>query len=78
MVVVDSDDRISQFNPAIAGMIGVSSKAIANAENYHEIFEAEEISTIINSTRENPRQVFSAEFALTERHIGKAVATSIF
>ncbi|MFM7887387.1 MAG: ATP-binding protein, partial [Pseudanabaena sp.] len=78
LVVVDSDDRISQFNPAIAGMIGVSSKAIANAENYHEIFEAEEISTIINSTRENPRQVFSAEFALTERHIGKAVATSIF
>ncbi|HBC42336.1 MAG TPA: transcriptional regulator [Pseudanabaena sp.] len=78
LVVVDSENRITQFNPAIAGMIGVSSKAIANAENYQEIFKAEEISTIINSTRENPRQVFSAEFALTERHIGKAVATSIF
>ncbi|MFN6068148.1 MAG: ATP-binding protein, partial [Pseudanabaena sp.] len=78
LVVVDSENRITQFNPAIAGMIGVSSKAIANAENYQEIFKAEEISTIINCTRENPRQVFSAEFALTERHIGKAVATSIF
>lgn len=78
LVVVDGEDRITQFNPAIAGMIGVSSKAIANAESYGEIFKAEEISTIINNTRENPRQVFSAEFALPDRRTGKAVATSIF
>jgi signal transduction histidine kinase/DNA-binding response OmpR family regulator len=78
LVVVDGDDRITQFNPAVAGMIGVSSKAFANAESYREIFRAEEISTIINSTRENPRQVFSAEFALPDRRTGKAVATSIF
>ncbi|NMF59270.1 ATP-binding protein [Pseudanabaena yagii] len=78
LVVVDGEDRITQFNPAIAGMIGVSSKAIANAETYKEIFRAEEISSIINSTRENPRQVFSAEFALPDRRTGKAVATSIF
>ncbi len=78
LVVVDGDNRITQFNPAVAGMIGVSSKAIANAESYREIFRAEEISTIINSTRENPRQVFSAEFTLPDRRTGKAVATSIF
>jgi len=78
LVVVDGEDQITQFNPAIAGMIGVSSKAISNSENYKEIFKGEEIANIIASTRENPRQVFSAEFALPDRRIGKAVATSIF
>lgn len=78
LVVVDGEDQITQFNPAIAGMIGVSSKAIANSANYKEIFKGEEIANIIASTRENPKQVFSAEFALPDRRIGKAVATSIF
>lgn len=78
LVVVDAEDRITQFNPAIAGMIGLSSKAISNAENYQAIFKGKEISNIITSTRENPKQVFSAEFALPDRRTGKAVATSIF
>ncbi|PZO40530.1 MAG: transcriptional regulator [Pseudanabaena frigida] len=78
LVVVDGEDRITQFNPAIAGMIGVSSKAISRAENYSEIFKGDEIANLVASTRENPRQVFSAEFALPDRRTGKAVATSIF
>ncbi len=78
LVVVDGEDRITQFNPALAGMIGVSSKAIAASEKYNDIFKYQEITNIITSTRENPKQVFTAEFALPDRRTGKAVATSIF
>ncbi len=78
LAVVDAEDRITQFNPAIAGMIGVSSKAIAESENYSQIFKAEEITNLIINTRANPKQVFSEEFSLPDRRIGKAVATSIF
>ena len=43
-----------------------------------DIFKYQEITNIITSTRENPQQVFTAEFALPDRRTGKAVATSIF
>ncbi len=78
LVVVDGEDRIMQFNPALAGMIGLSSKAIAGASVYREIFKDQEIAKLVKSTRENPKQVFSEEFNLPDRRIGKAVATSIY
>ncbi len=78
LVVVNGEDQVTQFNPALAGMIGVSSKAISMAESYREIFTAEEITNLVTNTRENPKQVFSEEFSLPERRTGKAVATSIF
>ena len=78
LVVVDGEDRITQFNPALVGMIGISSKAISGANNYGEIFKDEAISNLVTSTRENPKQVFSKEFTLPDRRTGKAVATSIF
>ena len=78
LVVVDGEDRITQFNPALVGMIGISSKAISGANNYGEIFKDEAISNLVTSTRENPKQVFSEEFTLPDRRTGKAVATSIF
>ena len=78
LMVVDGEDRITQFNPALAGMIGISSKAIAKAKSYMEIFQDEEILNLVISTRENPKQVFTEEFGLPERRTGKAVATSIY
>ena len=78
LVVVDGEDRITQFNPALAGMLGISSKTIENATSYSDIFRAEEMASLVISTRENPKQVFSKEFALPDRRTGKAVATSIF
>jgi PAS domain S-box-containing protein len=78
LVVVDGENRITQFNPAIAGMIGVSSKAVSAAKNYTDVFKAEAIATLVASTRENPKQVFSEEFSLADRRTGKAVATSIY
>ncbi|WP_103668631.1 ATP-binding protein [Pseudanabaena sp. BC1403] len=78
LVVVNAEDQITQFNPALAGMIGISSKAISMATSYKEIFKVEQITNLVTSTRENPKQVFSEEFALPDRRTGKAVATSIF
>jgi len=78
LVVVDGENRITQFNPAIAGMIGVSSKALSAAKNYTDVFKEQSIATLITNTRENPKQVFSEEFALPDRRTGKAVATSIY
>lgn len=78
LVVVNGANQITQFNPALAGMIGVSSKSLSLAESYLDIFKAEEITSLVASTRENPKQVFTEEFALPDRRTGKAVATSIF
>jgi PAS domain S-box-containing protein len=78
LVVVDGEDRITQFNPAIAGMIGVSSKAVSAAKNYTDVFKEQAIATLVANTRENPKQVFSEEFSLPDRRTGKAVATSIY
>ena len=77
LVVVNGDNEITQFNPALAGMIGIDSKVIAMAASYKEIFKVEEITNLVTSTRENLGQVFSEEFSLPERRTGKAVATSI-
>ncbi|MEI6331052.1 MAG: ATP-binding protein [Pseudanabaena sp. ELA645] len=78
LVVVDGENRITQFNPAIAGMIGVSSKAVSAAKNYTDVFKEQAIATLVANTRENPKQVFSEEFSLPDRRTGKAVATSIY
>lgn len=78
LVVVDGEDMITQFNPALAGMLGISSKAISRAETYKEVFKNAEISNLVSNTRENPKQVFSEEFTLPDRRTGKAVATSIY
>jgi PAS domain S-box-containing protein len=78
LVVVDGEDRITQFNPAIAGMIGASSKAVSAAKNYTDVFKEQAIATLVANTRENPKQVFSEEFSLPDRRTGKAVATSIY
>ena len=78
LVVVDSENRITQFNPAIAGMIGVSSKAVSAAKNYTDVFKEQAIANLVANTRENPKQVFSEEFSLPDRRTGKAVATSIY
>ncbi|WP_055074664.1 ATP-binding protein [Pseudanabaena sp. 'Roaring Creek'] len=78
LLVVNNEDRITQFNPAIAGMIGVSSSTISKSDRYYDVFKDQAIANLLKSTRENPQQVFSEEFALPDRRVGKAVATSIF
>ena len=78
LVVVDGENRITQFNPAIAGMIGVSSKAVSAAKNYTDVFKEQAIANLVANTRANPKQVFSEEFSLPDRRTGKAVATSIY
>ena len=78
LVVVDGENRITQFNPAIAGMVGVSSKAVSAAKNYTDVFKEQAIATLVANTRANPKQVFSEEFSLPDRRTGKAVATSIY
>lgn len=78
LVVVDGENRITQFNPALTGMLGISSKAIENATSYKEIFRTTEMTNLVMNTREYPQQVFSEEFALPDRRTAKAVATAIF
>jgi signal transduction histidine kinase/DNA-binding response OmpR family regulator len=78
LVVVDGEDRITQFNPALTGMLGISSKAIENATSYRNIFKTAEMTSLVMNTRKFPQQVFSEEFALPDRRTAKAVATAIF
>jgi len=76
LVVVDPDGRITQFNRALVTMLGIERHAIETGD-FKQIFKSE-VSDLVNSTRESPKEVFKAEFALPDKRTGQAVATSIF
>jgi len=78
LVVVDADERITQFNPALRKMLDLETSTTVIEANFREVFTMKEIDNIIGSTKKCAKQAYSAEFALSNHCIGKAVATSIF
>lgn len=78
LLVINSQDQITQYNPAIAEMLDININEVADRVNYQEVLKTEQITNLLHNTRKNPREIFSEEFPLTNHRIGKAVATSIF
>lgn len=78
LLVINSQDQITQYNLAIAKMLDININEISAHVNYQEVIKTEQIISLLHSTRQNPRKVFSEEFPLANNHIVKAIATSIF
>jgi signal transduction histidine kinase/DNA-binding response OmpR family regulator/HAMP domain-containing protein len=76
LVVVDIEGQITQFNPALGNMLGLT-KAELVGKSCYDILKAE-ATVIIENTKNNPKRVFTAEIPLPDKRLGKAVATSIF
>lgn len=77
LVVIDAEDKISQFNRALLNMLKMENSQITG-QDFRQIFTTPEIENLIVSTRKCAKQAFSAEFSLPNQGTAKAVATSIF
>jgi signal transduction histidine kinase/DNA-binding response OmpR family regulator len=76
LVVVDIDGQITQFNPALCNMMGLT-KAEITGKSCQDIL-SNEATVIVENTKNNPKRVFTTEIPLPDKRLGKAVATSIF
>ncbi|CAN1209874.1 response regulator [Tumidithrix helvetica PCC 7403] len=76
LVVVDLEGKITQFNPALCNMMGLTKVEILG-KSCEDILKSE-ATVIVENTKNNPKRVFTAEIPLPDKRLGKAVATSIF
>jgi PAS domain S-box-containing protein len=77
LVVIDRDDQITQFNPALIQLFGLTYEEMLFAKS-KDLLPLQEIENLISNTREYAKQVFTTEFNLPNSRCGKAVATAIF
>ncbi|MEH2383854.1 MAG: PAS domain S-box protein [Nostoc sp.] len=75
LLVADTGGQITHFNPAFLAMYGFTTTALNG--HYRELPIAG-LAGLIEQTQSYPKEVFSAEVALTKERIGQAVATAIF
>ncbi|MBW4539473.1 MAG: response regulator [Myxacorys chilensis ATA2-1-KO14] len=75
LLVTDINGKITRCNPALSKMFGIESTDLAQQDA--AIVFSHEITDLIAQTQQHPHQVFTAEIALNDGGIGKAVATVI-
>ncbi|MCL6752244.1 PAS domain S-box protein [Nostoc sp. CCCryo 231-06] len=75
LLVADTAGKITHFNPAFLAMYELTATALKG--NYQEL-PISGLGGLIAQTQSHPKEVFSAEVALTKERIGQAVATAIF
>ncbi|MEH2301283.1 MAG: PAS domain S-box protein [Nostoc sp.] len=75
LLVADTAGLITHFNPAFLGMYGLTATALNG--HYREL-PISGLANLVARTQSHPKEVFSAEVALTKERIGQAVATAIF
>ncbi|MEH2119617.1 PAS domain S-box protein [Nostoc sp.] len=75
LLVADTAGQITHFNPAFLGMYGLTATALNG--HYREL-PISGLTDLVARTQSHPKEVFSAEVALTKERIGQAVATAIF
>ena len=75
LLVADTAGQITHFNPAFLGMYGLTATALN--VHYREL-PLSGLANLVARTQSHPKEVFSAEVALTKERIGQAVATAIF
>ncbi|WP_292837426.1 PAS domain S-box protein [Nostoc sp. JL33] len=75
LLVTDTTGQITHFNPAFLSMYGLTG--IALNSHYREL-PISGLADLVARTQSHPKEVFSAEVALTKERIGQAVATAIF
>ncbi|MEH2408381.1 PAS domain S-box protein [Nostoc sp.] len=75
LLVADTAGQITHFNPAFLAMYGLTATALKG--DYREL-PITGLAGLIEQTQSHPKEMFSAEVALTKERIGQAVATAIF
>ncbi|MCC5663702.1 PAS domain S-box protein [Nostoc sp. CHAB 5784] len=75
LLVADTAGQITHFNPAFLTMYGLTATALNG--HYREL-PISGLADLVARTQSHPKEVFSAEVALTKERIGQAVATAIF
>ncbi len=75
LVVTDAGGNITQHNPALIKMFGLSSPTITGSKCSEVV--SPQIGELLYQTSHNPQEVLSAEVELTQGRIGSAVATAI-
>lgn len=75
LVVTDAGGNITQHNPALVKMFGLSSPTITGGKCSEVV--SPQIGDLLYQTSQNPQEVLSAEVELAEGRIGAAVATAI-
>ena len=72
LLVTDTDGTITRHNPALAELFGVQSQVTGNSR-----LLSQGLSELIAQTQTKPQEVLTADIALADDRIGKAVATSV-
>ncbi|NJK60631.1 MAG: HAMP domain-containing protein, partial [Oscillatoriales cyanobacterium SM2_1_8] len=75
LAVLSSDDRLLQMNPSLEKMLG-RERMTVEGQNASAVFPSH-VADLIVSCRANPGHVYTAEMAIEDAGIGKAVVTSI-
>ncbi|WP_199247534.1 AAA family ATPase [[Phormidium] sp. ETS-05] len=75
LVVTDAAGNITQHNPALVKMFGLSSPTITGGKCSEVV--SPQIGELLYQTSQNPQEVLSAEVELVQGRIGAAVATAI-
>ncbi|MEH2022921.1 PAS domain S-box protein [Nostoc sp.] len=75
LLVADTAGQITHFNPAFLAMYGLTATAL---NGHYQELPISGLAGLIAQTQSHPKEVFSAEVALTKERIGQAVATAIF
>ncbi|MEH2220625.1 MAG: PAS domain S-box protein [Nostoc sp.] len=75
LLVVDTAGQITHFNPAFLAMYELTATIV---NGHYQELPISGLTELVARTQSHPREVFSAEVALTKERIGQAVATAIF
>ncbi|MBD2523271.1 PAS domain S-box protein [Nostoc sp. FACHB-133] len=75
LLVADTAGQITHFNPAFLAMYELTDTSVNG--HYREL-PISGLAELVARTQSHPKEVFSAEVALTKERIGQAVATAIF
>ncbi|MGQ9867001.1 MAG: response regulator [Pseudanabaenaceae cyanobacterium] len=75
LAVISADDRLLQINPALAKMLG-QARATVEGQTAMEVFPSH-VTDLMVSCRANPSHVYTAEMAIGEAGVGKAVVSAI-
>ncbi|WP_052128786.1 ATP-binding protein [Neosynechococcus sphagnicola] len=75
LLVTDLDNTITRFNPALLQLFDLGDLDLTN-RTCQEIF-SQDVTHLVEKTRLIPNEMFTAEIALANGQIGKAVATAV-
>ena len=75
LLVADPDGTITRFNPALSRLFDLGDVDLTG-ERCQDLF-SKEVNQLITQAKVDPSNIYTAELALANKRIGKAVATAV-